>query len=164
MDKQVSITGLPFYLPGRIFRSPMPFSIYDPGGNCLTQFKLQNVTVIVLLAEKEEYLERTGRNLESIYKQEGFQVIHLPMPDFGVVPKRELEEAVEETINHAKAGRNIAIHCHAGHGRTGLFVALLAKKVLGLRGEEAIDWTRTYIPDSLQSDERRRLVIDAYTF
>lgn len=156
----MSLTELPFHLPGRIFRSPMPFSVYDPRGDSLLQFKREKGSLIVLLAEDEEYMERTGRNLKALYLQEGFQVIHLPIPDFNVPSKEDLEEAIKKTAEHAQVGKNILIHCHAGLGRTGLFVAYLAKRVLGLSSEEAIHWTRKYIPHALETDEQSQMVID----
>jgi protein-tyrosine phosphatase len=154
------LTELPFHLPGRIFRSPMPFSVYDPRGNSLLQFKRENGSLIVLLAEEEECMERTGRNLKALYLQEEFQVIHFPIPDFDVPSKEDLEEVVKKTVEHAQVGKNILIHCHAGLGRTGLFVAYLARRVLGLSSEEAIHWTRKYIPHALETDEQSQMVID----
>src|SRR4030042_34210 len=64
----------------------------------------------------------TGLNLKSLYLKQGFQLIHLPIPDFDVPSKEDLEEAIKKTVEHAHAGQNILIHCHAGLGRTGLFV------------------------------------------
>ena len=87
-------------------------------------------------------------------------MIHLPIPDFDVPSREALEEAVEKTVEHAQAGRNIVIHCHAGLGRTGLFVAYLAKQVLGLSSEEAIHWTRRYVPHALETYEQEKFIID----
>src|SRR4030042_6299813 len=154
------LTELPYHLPGSIFRSPMPFSVYDPQGDCLLEFKREKGSIIVLLAEEAECRERTGRHLKSLYYQEGFQVIHLPIPDFGVPSKVDLEGTVKKTVKHAQAGQNIVIHCHAGLGRTGLFVAYLAKEVLGLSSEEAICWTRKYVPHALETAEQRKWVIN----
>ena len=153
------LTELPFHLPGRIFRSPMPFSIYDPGGDSLLQFKREKGSLVVLLAEEIECMERAGQNLKSLYLLEGFEVLHLPIRDFGVPSKEGLEVAVKKTIARARAGQNIVIHCHAGLGRTGLFVAYLAKHVLGLSNGEAILWTRKYIPGALETEEQENWVI-----
>ena len=57
----MSLTELPYHLPGRIFRSPMPFSVYDPQGDSLLQFKREKGSLIVLLAEEAECIERTGQ-------------------------------------------------------------------------------------------------------
>jgi len=138
----------------------MPFSVYDPQGDSLFQFERENGSLIVLLAEEEECVIRTGLNLKSLYLNQGFQVLHLPIPDFNVPSKEDLEEAIKKTVEHAQVGQNILIHCHAGLGRTGLFVAYLAKRVLGLSSEEAIHWTRKYIPHALETDEQNQMVID----
>ena len=138
----------------------MPFSVYDPQGDSLLQFKREKGSLIVLLAEEEECVIRTGVNLKSLYFKQGFQVLHLPIPDFDVPSKEDLEEAIKKTVEHAQAGQNILIHCHAGLGRTGLFVAYLAKRVLGLSSEEAIHWTRKYIPHALETDEQNKMIID----
>ena len=138
----------------------MPFSVYDPQGDSLFQFKREKGSLIVLLAEEEECVIRTGLNLKSLYLSQGFQVLHLPIPDFNVPSKEDLEEVVKKTVEHAQIGKNILIHCHAGLGRTGLFVAYLAKRVLGLSSEEAIHWTRKYIPHALETDEQKQMVIN----
>jgi protein-tyrosine phosphatase len=138
----------------------MPFSVYDPQGDSLLQFKREKGSLIVLLAEEEECVIRTGLNLKSLYLKQGFQLIHLPIPDFDVPSKEDLEEAIKKTVEQAQAGQNILIHCHAGLGRTGLFVAYLAKRVLGLSSEEAIYWTRKYIPHALETDEQNKMIID----
>jgi protein-tyrosine phosphatase len=153
------LTKLPLPLPGRIFGSPMPFGDYDPEGEALLKFKEEKISLIVLLAEEEECLRKTGRNLKALYTKEGFQVIHIPIPDFNVPSKEDLDQAVKITVEQARAGCHVAIHCHAGIGRTGLFAASLAKEVLGLSGEEAIRWTRKYIPGAVETREQRQLIM-----
>ena len=137
----------------------MPFSVYDPEGDSLLQFKRENNSLIVLLAEEQECLERAGKDLKSLYLFEGFEVLHLPIRDFDVPSRDDLEGAVKEIIDRARAGQYIMIHCHAGLGRTGLFVACLAKHVLGLSNAEAILWTGKYIPGALETEEQRDWVI-----
>ena len=43
-----------------------------------------------------------------ILPQEGFQVMYLPIPDFGVPTEEDLEQAVQHTIAYAQAGHHIA--------------------------------------------------------
>jgi hypothetical protein len=105
----MSLIELPFGFPGRIFRSPMPFGQYDLHGEVYDRFCEEQIAVIVLLASDEECLHRTGCNLRALYLKEGFQVLYLPIPDFGVPTKDDLEQTVQQTIAHAQAGHHIVI-------------------------------------------------------
>src|SRR5262249_20015430 len=124
----MSLTELPFGFPGLVFRSPMPFGPYDLHGEVYDRFCEEQIAVIVLLASDEECLHKTGCNLRALYLKEGLQVLYLPIPDFGVPTRDDLEQAVQHTIAYAQAGHHIVIHCSAGIGRTGLFAAYLAKR------------------------------------
>src|SRR5213594_708263 len=102
----MSLTELPFGLPGRIFRSPMPFGPCDLHGEVYDRFGEEQIAVIVLLASDEECLHKTGCNLRALYHQAGFQVLYLPMPDFGVPTKEDLAQLVTRTIAYAQAGHH----------------------------------------------------------
>ena len=156
----MSLIELPFGFPGRIFRSPMPFGPHDLHGEVYDQFCEAQISVIVLLASDEECLHRTGCHLRALYLKQGFQVLYLPIPDFSVPDKDDLEQAVQQTIAYAQAGHHIVIHCSAGIGRTGLFTTCLAKRYLGLSGAEALQWVRRFIPRAVETPEQQRLVLD----
>jgi protein-tyrosine phosphatase len=159
-DQPGFLTELPFGLPGRVFRCPMPFSPYDPHGHALQTFQALEISVIVLLAEVDECLIMTRRDLPALYLQAGFQVLHLPIPDGGVPLRDQLEQIVTSIIQHAQAGQHLAIHCYAGIGRTGLVAAAVAKRLLGVPGEAAIAWVRRYIPRAVETSVQRRLLMD----
>jgi len=162
MDNSVySLTELPLGLPGKIYRSPMPFGPYDAAGIVFEAYKSHHVSVVVVLAEDEECLHKAKRNLHAFYAQEGLEVIHFPIRDFSVPSLTDLQTGLNQTIAHAKDGRNVAIHCSAGIGRTGLFSALLARALLGLTGEEAIQWVRRYIEGAVETPEQRQFVMSA---
>ena len=155
----MSFIELPFGLPGRVFRSPMPFGPYDLHGEIYDRFCEEQIAVIVLLASDEECLHKTGCNLRALYLKAGFQVLYLPIPDFSVPTRDDLEQAVQHTIAYAQAGQNIVVHCSAGIGRTGLFMAYLAKRCLGFSGQEALKWVRHYIPRAVETPEQQRFVL-----
>ncbi len=152
------LTELPLGLPGRVFRCPMPFSGYDRGGRVLPALRDHGVSVIVMLAEPNECLAHAGRDLAEVYRAEGFDLIHVPVPDLDAAARETLEPAVRRALECARAGRHVAIHCHAGKGRTGMFAACLARDALGLGGDEAIAWVRRHIPHAVETAARAALV------
>jgi hypothetical protein len=153
------LTEIPFGLPGRIFRSPMPFSPYDPWRDALVVFRQHDISLIVLLAEPEECYYVTGRDLPAVYRQAGFQVLHLPIPDGGVPSRDELAALVTAISQRAQAGHHVVIHCYAGIGRTGLVLAARAKSLLGLSGDAAITWVRGSIPRAVETPAQRALLL-----
>jgi len=136
----------------------MPYGQYDPDGSTLVEFKNVGVSVVVLLASDEECIEKTGRNLRELYRQQGFEVIYRPVNDYSVPTKDELHHAMEQVIARVSAGSNAAVHCSAGRGRTGTFLACLAKKVFGMDATEAIEWVRAHVPGAVETPEQEMFV------
>jgi protein-tyrosine phosphatase len=150
----MKFSELPFGLNGKIYRSAMPFGNYDPEGLLIKRYQQAGIDTIVVLAEEAEILAQSGRNLSAVYEKLGLNVIHLPIEDFGIPSPEALRPVLEATVAEARAGKQVVIHCSAGIGRTGMFTACLAKKVLKLNGRGAIDWTRQHIPGAIETPEQ----------
>lgn len=155
----MSFTLYSLNLPGQIYGSPMPFGPYDPDGKFLHDLKAANISAIVLLAEIEECREKTGRDLLSLYREQGITVFPLPTPNYGIPSTGQLADVLKLTSAHASEGHNILIHCSAGLGRTALFAALLAKHVLGLSGAAAIEWLALHKPDALLTPAQITMIL-----
>ena len=156
----MTFTEFPLGLPGRVFGSPMPFGDYDKEGELFHELKRQDIAVLVVLVEDEEYLEQTQRNLPAFYSTQGFQVIHLPIPNYGVPSHGPLEIAIRKTIDYANSSQSALIHCSAGIGRTALFAVFLAMKVLGLSGRDAIRWVGQHHPRTLLTPVQIDMILD----
>ena len=146
---RLSLTLYPFNLPGRIYGSAMPFGLYDPEGKLLADYRAAGIHGVLLLAELDECREKTGRDLLSIYREEGLTVLRLPIPNYGIPFDGRLAEVLQQTSAQAAQGRNVIIHCSAGLGRTALIAALLARSILRLSGPEAIAWLGQHQPSAL---------------
>lgn len=155
------LVELPFGLAGRIFRSPMPFSLYDVQGTLWEEYQIQGVDMVVVLTEPQEFLVNANRDLVTFYEESGLDVIHFPIRDFhtpvDLVVFEDVLQAVEE---YAQEGWTIAVHCLAGIGRTGILMACLARRILGFSGPDAIAWVREYVPGALENPAQEKFVTE----
>ena len=154
------LTELPLSFSGTLFRSPMPFSSYDQV-EVWQSYLDQDIGLVVVLTEQQEYLVYAMKDLPAFYKSNGLDVLHLPVPDFGVPSDPdEWEKGIKTVIDALKEGRNVVVHCLAGLGRTGVFLACLAKETLGLSGDQSISWVRESIPGALENYNQEEFVIN----
>lgn len=154
------LAELPFGFKGRVFGSAMPFGAYDQQGETYRAYIAHAVSVVVVLAADDECFQQTHRVLRTFYSEQGFKVIHLPIPDRGIPARQEMAQAITVTLEEAQAGRHIAIHCLAGLGRTGTFAACMAKQTMGLTGNEAIRWVRKHLPNAVETSGQKQFVLD----
>ena len=138
----------------------MPFSSYDQV-DVWQSYLDQDIGLVVVLTEQQEYLVYAMKDLPAFYKSNGLDVLHLPVPDFGVPSDPdEWEKGIKTVIDALKEGRNVVVHCLAGLGRTGVFLACLAKETLGLSGDQSISWVRESIPGALENYNQEEFVIN----
>lgn len=154
----MALTELPLNLPGRLYRCAMPFSEFDPTGQLLDLLKLNEVSLVVVLAEKRECLSVARGDLLEVYRHQRLEVLHLPMRDFTAGNGEPLQPYVRRILAELRGGRRVAVHCRAGKGRAGMFAACLAREALGLSGNEAIAWIRQLVPGAVETRGQEELI------
>lgn len=169
MDPSTSLfdlTPLPFGVEhSQIFRGKMPEIIKNDSAakeKAITELKTNNIGYVVLLCSEDECKKALqGTELKQVYAANGIGVIYFPIPDFGV-PKTQasMADLVDEIVSTMGTKKNIVIHCKGGKGRTGTVIGCLAKKILGLKGDEAYTWTRSHVRGAIETPAQRKFVAE----
>jgi ADP-ribosyl-[dinitrogen reductase] hydrolase len=84
----------------------------------------------------------------------------VPIPDGGVLDEANRLAWIDvksELVSDLRSGRNVAIHCHAGLGRSGTMAADLLT-AFGMSSADAIAAVRKSRPGAIQTPEQERYV------
>ncbi|MEN6482623.1 MAG: dual specificity protein phosphatase family protein [Anaerolineaceae bacterium] len=150
-----NLIEIPFGLPGKIYRSPLPNGIHDIGGTTLLEFLIADIDTVLTLVEESEWQQ----DLRQVYRQNHLKMIYLPIADYmPPTDALEISNALSQVLQLAKNGKNVAIHCNAGIGRTGMVLSLLARCVFHFDGTQATAWVRNYLPHAVESDGQSKFV------
>lgn len=155
-----NLVEVPLNLSGKLYRSPMPFARFDLGGTTFQEYLDAGISTVVMLVEEGEDIYYAGKNLLEEYTQHDIDVIHYPIRDFDTPEDHTgLQSVLRSVTMLCHSGEKVAVHCLAGRGRTGMFIALMARKTLGLEGQQAIDYVRQYFK-AIETDAQEQLIRD----
>jgi protein-tyrosine phosphatase len=158
-----NLTLIPFDLPGKIYRCPLPYGCFDYCSTTLEEMKTNGIKKVVTLVEEVEWWHRAGIDLPSIYKVNGIEMLHLPVVDFEVPKDRDVYlTEVGKVLSWVSNGDNIAVHCFAGIGRTGTFLSTMAIVRFGWNPLDAILWIRQFIPGAVENETQFQFVMEAF--
>ena len=84
---------------------------------------------------------------------------HVPIKDFDVPrSKADVDDAIKETLRAALEGRTVYVGCMGGWGRTGLFLALLAKTCGAISPVQFV--REHYTPKAVETPEQFKYVME----
>lgn len=83
----------------------------------------KDVSYLLVLLSHEELSRMYGspQSLYEVYKEGGINTYSYPIDDYSIPSDmRSYAGVIDRLIKILQSGSSIAVHCHGGHGRTGL--------------------------------------------
>eukprot|EP00903_Cladosiphon_okamuranus_P014922 g13817.t2 len=110
------------------------------------QFKRKGLTAIFNLTEPGEHphcgdgLEKTSGfpYLPETFMREGISVYNFAWEDMTTPSMSLLTDIVRVAVSSLRKGGKIAVHCHAGYGRTGLVIASILVMMRNMPAQKAV--------------------------
>ncbi len=131
-----------FWIPGP-WRGRLAIAARPRGGEWLEDetksWRQEGLDVVISLLEIEE-ADQLGLALEGgLVVSAGLRFISFPIPDRGLPASLPAASALcRQVADEADAGRNVAVHCRQGIGRSGL-IAIGALMASGVDAGQAIE-------------------------
>ena len=159
-----NLTLIPFNLKGKVYRTPLPYGDFDLARTTFDELVKAEIKVYYSLIEPIEWISRAFIDSREKLEKAGIQRVEFPIRDFFAPQNPEAFQAVvAEARQHAIEGRNIAVHCYAGVGRTGLFLTELAVQHYGWDVHKAVEWLRQTLPLAVENDYQYKFLLENHS-
>lgn len=145
---EVDVNGFSWVVEDKLAGMGQP-GLYEDLDAELAILRREGITTLVSLTE-------TATDPDSV-REAGLHMIHIPVPDMTAPSTRELNRFVQVATDVIDKGEAVGVHCTAGMGRTGTFLAawFVAN---GSRPAEAIKTVRDLRPGSIETEEQEQAV------
>ncbi|HMO49492.1 MAG TPA: hypothetical protein PKE26_03780 [Kiritimatiellia bacterium] len=145
---------IPLRTKGRLYVSPMPFGAYDTRNRVLDLYREHRIGHVFMLVTDDEIKRKAHRDLASEYRKIGAAYSQLAIQDMTAPDLASMRRMAAEAMVLLKR-MNIAIHCHAGVGRTSVFTCCLVQAVSGLDAAQSVAFVKGHMEVNMTAEQLR---------
>ena len=143
MTHDLGFYGFSWVIDGQLAAMPQPSQAE------LAWVAEQGVAVLVSLTE-------TGTD-PALAAEVGVELVHIPVEDMTAPSLHQLHQFVTTAGPRMSSGEPVGVHCLAGMGRTGTFLASWFIWT-GMGASEAIDHVRSLRPGSIETTDQEQVL------
>ena len=153
----MALSNFSWIIPGKLAGSERPGGLMggNPGAieNDLNQLHAEGVRLVVSL-------ENMPSSFRKQCMEKGMEWVSFPIKDFDAPDnKTSFAAFIDAIILAVRQGKPVCVHCRAGIGRTGLVLACVLGKYLGIDSDKAIAAVRS-TRTALETEEQVAFVKD----
>lgn len=145
---------IPLGTKGKLYASPMPYGAYDKGSRLLKIYSQCHVGHVLMVLTEEEIEKKARRDIRKLYRKNDITFSQFSIKDLQAPSYDTINTLVNEAVERLPR-QNIAVHCHAGVGRTAIAVCCIIKTIKGCSAEEAIDYAKQLMEVNMTSEQIR---------
>ncbi|KAI9221738.1 protein-tyrosine phosphatase-like protein [Blastocladiella britannica] len=160
---QIVLPGLySSWITPNILAMARPSADLMANGNLVEEMRVRGVTSVINLQQLHEHpqcgygvMPKTGFSYDpEEFIKAGFYFFNFSWEDMNVPTLEQILSIVKVMASQILAGRGVAVHCHAGLGRTGLAIACYLVYNEGMNATQAIALVRESRPGSVQTPKQ----------
>lgn len=144
--------SIPLKMKGRLFVSPMPFGAYDTRNRLMKLYRDSGIKHVFIIATDEEIRKKAQRDIKEEYQRAGITYRQLAIPDMTAPDLATLRDFVADAVDRLGSS-NIAVHCHAGVGRTSVVACCIVQMVTGKSAPETVEFVKKHMSVNMTAEQ-----------
>ena len=144
---------VPLNVKGGLYVSPMPYGAYDPGSRVYKLYLKHKIDHVFIVVTDEELAKKSRRNLLKKYEDNGITYSRFTLKDWMAPSMEVVQDMVKEAQVRLRTQR-IAVHCHAGVGRTAIAVCCIVMVIEGWSAVQAMKNISEYMTINITSEQK----------
>lgn len=146
---------IPLKVRGKLYASPMPFGAYDRGNRVIKIYRKNRVNHVFMLVTDAELEKKARRNVFKQYEKNNITWSRFIVKDFETPSVEVISNLVNEARERLNNRQHVAVHCHAGVGRTAVAMSCIAIATENFTADEAVNYVKQHMEIMIMPKQKK---------